>query len=111
ESFFYDPPPEGSAALLIRSLLPGSARVVAAFNNIAANCWRDLANPLEYSVAVCGDDPEVKEVVMGLAGGTGELRAFDAGPLESSSIVESITPLLLNLARYNRMRDVGVQFH
>jgi NADPH-dependent F420 reductase len=111
ESFFYDPPPEGSAALLIRSLLPESTKVVAAFNNIAANCWRDLENPLDYSVAVCGDDLQAKEVVMELVGGTAQLGAFDAGPLETSSIVESITPLLLNLARYNRMRDVGVQFH
>jgi len=25
-------------------------------------------------------------------------------------MVESLTPLLLNIARYNRMRDVGIQF-
>jgi predicted dinucleotide-binding enzyme len=24
--------------------------------------------------------------------------------------VESLTPLLLNIARYNKMRDVGIQF-
>jgi predicted dinucleotide-binding enzyme len=38
------------------------------------------------------------------------LKAFDAGPLSSSSLVESITPLLLNIARFNKMRDVGIEF-
>jgi hypothetical protein len=38
------------------------------------------------------------------------LQAFDAGPLAVSSLVESLTPLLLNIARYNRMKDVGIQF-
>jgi predicted dinucleotide-binding enzyme len=39
-----------------------------------------------------------------------KLQAYDAGPLAVSSMVESLTPLLLNIARYNRMRDVGIQF-
>ena len=28
-----------------------------------------------------------------------------------SHLVESLTPLLLNIARYNKMKDVGIQFH
>jgi hypothetical protein len=39
-----------------------------------------------------------------------KLNAFDAGPLGVSSMVESLTPLLLNIARYNKMKDVGIQF-
>jgi len=39
-----------------------------------------------------------------------KLQAFDAGPLAVSSMVEALTPLLLNIARYNKMRDVGIQF-
>jgi NADPH-dependent F420 reductase len=110
DHFFYDPPAEGSAALYIRSLLPESARVVAAFNNIAANRWKQLDEVLDYSVAVCGDDAEAKAVVMQLVGEVSELVAFDAGPLAVSSIVESITPLLLNIARFNAMKDVGIRF-
>ena len=26
-------------------------------------------------------------------------------------LIESLTPLLLNIARYNKIRDVGIQFH
>ena len=110
EYFYYNPPQEGSAALLIKNMLPNTAKLVAAFNNIAANKWKQLDEELNYSVAVCGDDPEAKEVVKNLVNSIQGLCAFDAGPLAMSSIVESITPLLLNIARYNKMKDVGIQF-
>jgi predicted dinucleotide-binding enzyme len=46
---------------------PPDAKVCTAFNNIAANRWQALDEPLEYSVAVCGDDVGAKEMVMALA--------------------------------------------
>jgi NADPH-dependent F420 reductase len=110
EIFYYAPPAEGSAAEFIAGLLPPSARVVTAFNNIAANSWKDPADELDYSVAVCGDDDEAKAEVMQLTNTISKLCAFDAGPLRMASVVESITPLLLNLARFNRMKDVGIRF-
>ncbi|MDH7593480.1 MAG: NADPH-dependent F420 reductase [Methanomicrobiales archaeon] len=110
EYFFHAPPPEGSAGLMVKRLLPADARLCVAFNNIAANRWRDLEKPLRYSVAVCGDDPTAKERVMELAGSVPELEAFDAGPLAVSPMVESLTPLLLNIGKYSRMKDVGVRF-
>jgi NADPH-dependent F420 reductase len=110
EYFYYDPPIEGSAALLIRNLLPKSAKVVTAFNNIAARSWKNLDEELADTVAVCGDDANAKAVVMEFINGISRLQSLDAGPLEVSSIVESITPLLLNLAKYNRIKDVGIRF-
>jgi len=110
DCFYYAPPPEGSAGMLIQSLLPESARVCIAFNNIAANRWKAIGESLDYSVAVCGDDPQAKRQVMDLVASMPNLRAFDAGPLRASSMVESITPVLLNIARFNRMKDVGIQF-
>jgi NADPH-dependent F420 reductase len=108
--FYYSPPPEGSAALLVKKLLPPSARVCAAFNNIAANCWRDLDKPLEYSVAVCGDDDQAKQTVMKLVKSIPHLAPVDAGPLGAASMVESLTPLLLNLGKFSQMKDAGVRF-
>jgi predicted dinucleotide-binding enzyme len=61
-------------------------------------------------VAVCGDDPEAKRIVTGLAGSIPGLAAFDAGPLAVSPMVEAITPLLLNIAKFQKMRDVGIRF-
>jgi len=108
--FYYAPPPEGSAAMMIKGMLPPSATVCAAFNNVAANKWQMLDEELDYSVAVCCDDDSAKQKVMDLVNSVSSLRAYDAGPLAAASIVESVTPLLLNIARFNRMRDVGVKF-
>jgi hypothetical protein len=107
--FTFTPPPEGSAALMIQKLLP-DARVCAAFNTIAANRWRAIDEELAYSVPVCGDDNEAKQTVMAIVNRISQLQAFDAGPLAVSSMVESLTPLVLNIARYNKMKDVGIQF-
>jgi NADPH-dependent F420 reductase len=109
EYFVYSPPAEGSAAMMVQGLLP-TALVCAAFNNISAQKWKEIERPLPYSVAVCGDDPGAKNTVMDFASGIPDLTAYDAGPLATAPMVESITPLLLNIARLNKMRDVGVQF-
>ena len=103
-------PPEGSAALLIKRLLPPTARICTAFNTIAANRWKLLDEDLSYSVPVCGDDDAAKQQVMGIVNRISKLHAFDAGPLAASHLVECLTPLLLNIARYNKMKDVGIQF-
>jgi 8-hydroxy-5-deazaflavin:NADPH oxidoreductase len=110
EYFTFIPPEEGSAALMIRRLLPKEARICSAFNTIAANKWKALDEELTYSVPVCSDDPDAKKQVMDIVNSISKLQAFDAGPLAASSMVEALTPLLLNIARYNKMRDVGIQF-
>jgi NADPH-dependent F420 reductase len=110
EHFCFVPPAEGSAALMIRKMLPKEARICSAFNTIAANKWRALDEELTYSVPVCSDDAEAKKEVMGIVNHISKLQAFDAGPLSVSCMVESLTPLLLNIARYNKMRDVGIRF-
>ena len=109
EFFFFAPPPEGSAAQLVQKIL-GKSRVCSAFNNIAAGSWKALDAPFAHSVAVCGDDPVAKGVVTGLVNSIPHLAAFDAGPLAVSPMIEAITPLLLNIAKYQKLRDVGIRF-
>ena len=110
DHFTFVPPQEGSAALMVKRLLPPSARICSAFNTIAANKWKALDEELDYSVPVCGDDEAAKREVMGIVNRISRLQAFDAGPLAASCMVEALTPLLLNIARYNKMKDVGIQF-
>ena len=110
ETVSYVPPPEGSAGLLLKKLLPESARIVVAFNNIAAHRWQTIGEDLDYSVAVCSDDDEAKRIVMDLINTISHLSALDAGPLKNAALVESLTPLILNISKYNRMKDVGVYF-
>ena len=108
--FTFVPPPEGSAALMIKRLLPPEARICSAFNTIAANRWKALDEDLSYSVPVCGDDDGAKREVMAIVNRISKLQAFNAGPLAVSAMVESLTPLVLNIARYNKIKDVGIQF-
>jgi len=110
EFFVYTPPPEGSAALLVRKLLPEGTMVCSAFNTVAANKWKAFTEKLDLAVPVCGDDAGAKATVMELIRSIQGVKPYDAGPLAVSCMVECLTPLLLNIARYNKMKDVGIQF-
>lgn len=108
--FIYTPPTEGSAALHLKTLLPQSTQLCVAFNNIAGSRWRDIDEEIDYSVAVCGDDTEAKLIVMDIVDRISLLKSYDAGPLSISSVIEAMTPLLNNIAKCNKMKDVGVRF-
>jgi hypothetical protein len=108
--FVYTPPPEGSAALLVKRLLPPGTRVCSAFNTVAANKWKLFSEELDLAVPVCGDDPMAKGVVLDLVRSIPGVKGYDAGPLAASFMVECLTPLLFNIARFNKMKDVGIQF-
>ena len=106
--FQYQPPAEGSAALQARMLLPKGVRVVSAFHTICAAALQDIKRVMKADVFVCGDDAEAMEIAVGLAGEIKSLRPLNAGPLAVSSMVESLTPFLLNVARKNKIKNAGI---
>ncbi|WP_224338011.1 NADPH-dependent F420 reductase [Haloprofundus halobius] len=109
--FSYDPPGNGSVAERIESAVPDGVAVVGAFQNLAAGALSDLDNDLSADVVVTGDDPEAKSLVSSMAEEIQGLRALDGGPLANTALVESITPLLINLAMNNEgLHDLGVRF-
>ncbi|WP_135537019.1 NADPH-dependent F420 reductase [Halostella pelagica] len=109
--FHYDPPEEGTVAETIDEAAPDDVPVVGAFQNLAAGALSSLDDDLEADVIVTGDDSEAKRTVQGLAEDIDGLRALDGGPLANTGVVESVTPLLINLAMNNDgMHDLGVRF-
>ncbi len=106
--FMYCPPEEGSAALAIKRMLPESARLVTAFNNVAARKWTMLDVELDYTVAVCSNDPEAKKEVMDFVRQISKLNPVDAGDLGSAAIVESLTPLTINIAQNSKLKDLSI---
>jgi NADPH-dependent F420 reductase len=106
--FQYQPPAEGSAALQARSLLPESVRVVSAFHTICAAALQDIERVMKADAFICGDDAQAMEIAVELAGEIKSLRPLNAGPLAVSSMVESLTPFLLNVARKNKIKDAGI---
>lgn len=77
----------------------------------AAGALSALDNDLDADVVVTGDDGDAKRTVRRLAEDVDGLRALDGGPLANSDVVESVTPLLINLAMNDDgMHDLGVRF-
>lgn len=104
-------PPEGCSALALRALVGEKARIVSAFQNVAARKLRSL-QPLDCDVLVASDDKSDREVVIGLAQAAG-LRAFNAGPLANAVVAEALTSVLITVNRQYKceagIRLVGIE--
>ena len=97
----------GSAAVEIQSILSNN-EVVSAFHTTPAARLIDLKDKLNLDVLVCGSE-KPKETVMELVKDIEGLTPFDAGPLEASYMVESITPLLINISARNRIKNSSIR--
>ncbi len=96
KQFIYISLPEGSAAEKLASILKDS-KVVSVYHNIPAEKFTDLNAKFDWDVAVCSDDEEAKKIVIDLTNQIEGLRALDAGSLAASRMIESITPLIVNI--------------
>ena len=107
--FLYKPPSEGSAALAIQKMVPESTKVVAAFHNVSSAKLKDIVKCESiYDALICSDDAEAKKLVMELTWNMGCLKPLDGGPLKLASTVESMTPLLINIAKLNGLQNLGI---
>ncbi|MFB6146846.1 MAG: NADPH-dependent F420 reductase [Halobacteriaceae archaeon] len=111
DGLHYDPPSAGSLTRLAAEAAPDGTSTVGAFHNLAAGRLADLDADLDADTPIVGDDEAARETVASLAGEIDGLRALDAGPIANAPEVESLTPLLINLARYNEgLEDASVRF-
>lgn len=111
EGFHYEPPKAGSVTRLVAESAPDEVPVVGAFHNLSADRLANLDVDLDLDTLVVGDDGDAVDTVVQLAEGIEGLRALRAGGIANAPEVESMTPLLINLAMENEgMHDVGVQF-
>ena len=99
---------EGSAAQQATGLLPG-VTVVSAFHNVSAEMFHDFSVKLDCDILICGDDAAAKERLSALVGLIPGLRPLDAGPLEMSRIVESMTALMISLNRRYKTHHSGIR--
>ena len=100
--------PEGqSAALEAQAVLGEDVRVVAALHHISSVHLSDLNHTFDCDVLVCGHK-EARAQVVKLIADLG-LRALDAGPLQNSIALESLTPVLLHLNRHYKSRGCGLR--
>ncbi|MGH7391803.1 MAG: NADPH-dependent F420 reductase, partial [Candidatus Rokuibacteriota bacterium] len=103
----FTPPPAGSSAEEVATLLPG-ARIVAAFHHIAAHELAETAHAIDSDLLVCGDDADAKAVAAELGAAMG-LRTVDAGPLTNAGPIEGITALLATINRRYKKKNAGLK--
>jgi NADPH-dependent F420 reductase len=112
DGMHYHRPGAGSVTAVAAAAAPDAVSIVGAFHNLAADRLANLDVELDVDTLVVGDDDGAKETVTMLAEQIEGLRALDAGPIANAAEVESVTPLLINIARHNEgMYDVGTKFH
>ena len=100
---------QGSAAAQAREFVPAATPVLSAFHNVSAKALEDLSLTPECDILVCGDDENAKKAFFPLVRLIPGLRPVDAGPLEMSRIVESITALLISLNVRYGMHHTGIR--
>ena len=109
EYFEYKPPLQGSAAEEISEMLPEGTSLVAACHTIASSRLCSLDPAFRCDVLVCGDDRYSKDVVIDLINELECLRPLDAGPIAAARTIESLTPMLLNIAMLNNLNDPSIK--
>jgi len=99
---------EKSAAELVADEV-ADALVVSAFQTVPAAYLADLDSVLNVDVLLSGNDERALQTVTKIAQEIPNLRALRVGPLPNSKFVESITPLLLNAAILNRLKEPSIR--
>jgi 8-hydroxy-5-deazaflavin:NADPH oxidoreductase len=99
---------QGSAAEQAQELVPEGVAVVSALHTVSAATLSDLANPLDQDVLLCGRRREHKRTVARLLDPIG-VRCVDAGSLELSRIIESLTSVMISInGRYRTHAGIRV---
>ncbi|MCL5788445.1 MAG: NADPH-dependent F420 reductase [Candidatus Marsarchaeota archaeon] len=109
---FAHSPPSGfkSMAEAVASTLGAEIDVLAAFHTLPAHRLADLTVQTSFDVPVCGDNPDSVEKAASLIKSVPNLRPLRAGKLSNASLLESMTPLILNVSINNKLRDLTIKF-
>jgi NADPH-dependent F420 reductase len=100
---------QGSAAQQAAEMAPDGVRVVSALHTVSAATLGDLDHALDEDVLICGDRKADKRTVAALIGRIDGLRPVDAGRLEQSRIVETLTAMLIGMnARYKTHAGIRI---
>ena len=97
------------AVEMISEKLPPRSRIVSAFHTISEVKLKNVGQSLDSDTFICGDDQTVvaklTELVLEISG----LRPIYLGPLELTYQAEILTPMLLNAAKRNKMKNPSVK--
>lgn len=101
--------PEGfSASQEAQAFLGEDVRVVSAFQNVAADHLQDIDHAIDCDILVCGNDPDAREVAVGLASDAG-MKAWHAGQLANSVVSEALTSVLIFMNNRYKIPGAGIR--
>ncbi|MBT3534825.1 MAG: NADPH-dependent F420 reductase [Rhodospirillaceae bacterium] len=101
-------PEHGSAGKGAQVFLGDGVRVVSAFQNVAADHLTDLEHEIDCDILVCGNDPEARQIVVGLAEDA-SMRAWHAGRIENSVVSEALTSALIFMNNRYKIAGAGIR--
>lgn len=101
-------PEGGSAAEEAQAILDNGARVVAAFQNIAAHHLQDPDHTIQSDVLIAGDKKADKEIAISLCEDA-DMRGINAGALTNASVVEGLTAVLIGINIREKVKGAGIK--
>jgi NADPH-dependent F420 reductase len=111
KGFTYIPFEEGkkTAAEMVADNFKSRSRIVSAFHTISEVKLKKLDLTLDVDTYICGDDPSVVGKIKELASEIQGLRPIYLGPLSMTYQAEVLTPMLLNGAKKNKLKNPGLK--
>ncbi|MDQ3848506.1 MAG: NADPH-dependent F420 reductase [Thermoproteota archaeon] len=109
--FVYIPLEQGKeqAAEMVANKLQPRSRVVSAFHTISEIKLRNLSQTLDSDTFICGDDKNAIAKLTSLIDEISGLRPIYLGPLALAYQAEILTPMCLNAAKRNKMKNPGIK--
>lgn len=99
---------QGSAAQQAQSLVPKGVQVTSAFHTTSAELLETLGTELDQDVLIAGNGKDSKAATVALVNSIDGLRGVDAGRLDQSRIIESMTALLIGINIRNK-KHTGIK--
>jgi 8-hydroxy-5-deazaflavin:NADPH oxidoreductase len=111
KGFTYIPFEEGkkTAAELVADNFKSRSRIVSAFHTISESKLKKIELNLDADTYICGDDPSVVQKIKELASEIKGLRPIYLGQLSMTYQAEVLTPMLLNGAKKNKLKNPGLK--
>ena len=111
KGFTYIPFEEGkkTAAEVVADNFKSRSRIVSAFHTISEVKLKKLELTLDADTYICGDDTSVVEKIKELVSEIQGLRPIYLGPLSMTYQAEVLTPMLLNGAKKNKLKNPGLK--
>ena len=111
KGFTYIPFEEGKkpAAELVADNFKSRSRIVSAFHTISESKLKKVELNLDADTYICGDDLAVVQKIKELASEIQGLRPIYLGQLSMTYQAEVLTPMLLNGAKKNKLKNPGLK--